>query len=235
MKKTCIALALAAAPFCSMASEANGIGYDYVQLDGLYEDADGYARFLYDEHDFSGKGARLSGSYAFTDHLFVTASAGRTKGSNDTFYAWYNYSNADETREGWSLGLGYNQSIGTKADWVSHVAYVNSTVEYDEVHCASTRSIGHINEGPFIIECNAFNDEVKLDGFNLSTGVRTRMSGKLTGDAYLGYEDYDKDHEGDFYAALGVGFEFNPTWSLQSGVRLNGDAQIWNLGVRASF
>ena len=39
VKKSLIALALVAAPFLANASEANGIGYTYAQLDYTHQDA----------------------------------------------------------------------------------------------------------------------------------------------------------------------------------------------------
>jgi hypothetical protein len=117
VKKSLFALALAAAPFLANASESNGIGYTYAQLDYLYQDADG----LYPN------GGVLSGSYSFNDNIFATASYGESK---DTVHHT-RYKN-----ESWSLGLGFNTAIGANADWVSQIAYVDSIRAHDSFwHC----------------------------------------------------------------------------------------------------
>ena len=107
VKKSLFALALAAAPFLANASESNGIGYDYAQLDYVYVDAN--SPYL--------NGGQLSGSYAFTDNLFATGSYGEA--SDKSFGDKYKV-------ESWSLGLGFNTAIGGNADWVSKIAYVDN-------------------------------------------------------------------------------------------------------------
>lgn len=167
--------------------------------------------------DFGGGeypwGLNLHGSYAFTDNVFATASIGRTKDNDVYGDAWEN------TNKSWSLGVGLNQAIGANADWVSQLAYVRTSHE-DEWNDAD-------GEG--------WTSRLRLRGYNVSTGVLGHVTDKLTANAYLGYEDYNHHYDGNFYADFGMGYAFNPTWSLQGGLKLNETAETYSVGVRASF
>jgi len=211
VKKLVIALALAAAPFCSFASESNGIGYTHVELGYAYEDMGG----------FYGNGFKLDGSYAFTDNFFVTGSYARTTDDASWTTGSVSY-DLDETMTKWTVGLGFNKSIGSRADWVSQLAYARWEDKVEDRVCTA-------------VDCVSYVGEDKLNGYNLSTGVRGRITDKVTANAYLGYEDYNHGYDGNFYADFAAGYSFNPTWSIQSGVRLASGAESWNLGVRASF
>lgn len=211
VKKIIIAVALAAAPFTSFASESNGIGYTNVELGYAYEDIGGYY----------GNGAKLSGSYAFTDNFFVTGTYARTTDDYSESYGSTSY-DVDQTVTHWTVGVGFNKSIGTRADWVSQLAYARFEDEDEERVCT-------------VNECTRYTYEGKINGYNLSTGVRGRITDKVTANAYLGYEDYNHGYDGNFYADFAAGYSFSPTWSIESGVRLSSGAESWNLGVRASF
>jgi len=200
MKKTLLTLALFAVPFVASASESNNIGYTHVQLDAVY--ADSYGVYPW--------GAKLSGSYAFTDKIFATASIGRIK-DNDIF----GDSDDEYTNKSWSLGVGFNQAIGDNADWVTQLAYVRTTEKEEWLGETFWRA--------------------RTSGYNVTTGVLGHVSANLTANAYLGYEDYNHNYEGDFYADFGMGYSFNPTWSLQAGLKLNESVETYSLGVRASF
>ena len=209
MKKSLLALALAAAPFLANASEANGIGYTYAQLDYTYQDADG--PYL--------NGVALSGSYAFTDNVFATASYGK---SSDTFNDFFYDARVKGKSEAWSLGVGFNSAIGSRADWVTQVAYSDNDM--------SVRLSGY--------GCDAFSDchdRVHLKGGKVSTGVLGRVTDQLTANAYLGYEDYDHGYEGGAFAEFGAVYSFNPTWGVHTGLTLAEDTQTYSVGVRASF
>lgn len=221
MKKTLLALALAAVPFVSSASESNGIGYNHVQLDYVYEDAYYY-----------GNGAAISGSYAFTDNFFVTGRYARTTDDVDSWLGDFDFSaydldirdvDVDLAVKNWSVGIGFNKAIGDRADWVSQLAYARKEVDADITVCGAG---GCVSDSGKVVD---------YSGYNLSTGVRGRVTDALSANAYLGYEDYNHHYDGDFYADFGLGYAFNPTWSLQTGVRLADSTQTWNLGVRASF
>ena len=201
MKKSLLVLALAAASFAASASESNNIGYTHVQLDAVYADTDG---------GVYPWGAKLSGSYAFTDNVFATASLGRVE-DNDAF----GDSDDEYTNKTWSLGIGFNNAIGANADWVSQLAYVRSHQKEEW------------NGAKF------WNEHA--NGYNLSTGVLGHVTDKLTANAYLGYEDYNHHYDGNFFADFGMGYAFNQTWSLQGGLKLAEGVDTYTVGVRASF
>jgi len=206
VKKSLIALALAAAPFLANASEANGIGYTYAQLDYTHQDAG--RPYL--------NGGTLSGSYAFNDNVFATASYGKT---SDSYNDWYLGARVRAKSEAWSLGVGFNTAIGSRADWVTQVAYVDNDVSARVHHDACP-------------DCDA---SVNFKGGKVSTGVLGRVTDQITANAYLGYEDYDHGYEGNYFADFGVVYAFNPTWGLHGGLTLADGNETCNLGVRASF
>jgi len=203
VKKTLFALALAAAPFLANASEANGIGYTHVQLDYLYQDGDG----IYPN------GGVLSGSYAFNDNVFATASYGENSDSR---------SHTRFQSENRSLGVGFNTAIGSRADWVSQIAYVDNDVSV-RVHDSFWNCAPHCKGG------------LNFKGGKISTGVMGRITDQLTANAYLGYEDYDHGYEGNAFADFGVVYSFNPTWGLHGGLTLAEGTDTYTVGVRASF
>lgn len=204
MKKSLFALALAVAPFTSFASESNGLGYSNVQLDYIHED--------------NRDGAGLSGSYALSDHFFVTGSYSRTEGSD----SWMGVK-SDTTREAWTLGLGFNTAIGQRTDWVSQLAYARHESSGHSASCnTQTQACGTL---PWSDHAN---------GYQLSTGVRGRLTNKLTANAYGGYESYD-GYSGNGFVDLNAGYNFTPTWSAEAGVRLTEDLTTAKLGIRASF
>ncbi|WP_342316386.1 outer membrane beta-barrel protein [Lysobacter sp. FW306-1B-D06B] len=207
MRKALTALVLAlAAPLAANASDSNGIGYTNVQLDYIYE------------YDFMD-GVGISGSYELTDNFFLAGSYAYTTDSEDVVgYA------ADTTHKSYTLGVGFNTPIGDRADWVSQLAFARHDVSGHDVSC-------YVAEPQ---NCRAERWSAHAKGYNLSTGVRGRITDKLTANAYAGYEDYS-GYEGNWYADLNVGYNFTKTWSAEAGVRLNEDAPTWRLGVRASF
>lgn len=202
MKKTMIALALAAASFAANASESNGIGYTYAQLDYTYQDAD-YAYF---------NGGVLSGSFAVNDNVFLTASYGK---AGDTVAGA-----AKLDSEDWSVGVGLNNAIGTKADWVTQVAYAHSEYEVRARGCTGMSGCSYSEN---------------LRGGKISTGVLGKVADRVTANAYLGYEDYNHGYEGGYFADFGAVYAFNDTWGMHGGLKLSDGAETYSLGVRASF
>lgn len=218
MKKTLIALVLAAmtAPLAASATESNGIGYTYAQLDYVYQGGSS-GPYL--------NGGQLSGSYAFTDNFFMTGSYAE---GEDTYYGTKYDSSV------WSLGAGYAMSIGSRADWVSQLSYVDQemTLKNRKGTCGSG------------IRCKWHEN---YRGAQLSSGIRGRVTDSLTLNGYLGYQDYDADHDwekeygydvdykGNFFADFGATYAFNKTWGLHAGLTLSQGTDTASLGVRASF
>ncbi len=205
MKNTLLALALTAmvAPLAAMASESNGIGYTYVQLDYVYNDASAYKA--------DSDGAVLSGSYGFTDNVFGFASYGEMDSKH-----------YDVDGKTWTLGAGFNQSIGTRADWVTKVALARTRASAsfcEDWTCDTTyREHDHANSAW------------------VSTGVLGRLTDRLSANAYLGYEDVEgNDHRGTVFGDFGAVYSFNPTWGLHGSVTVADGGTNYGVGVRASF
>jgi len=207
VKKSLIALALAASPFLANASESNGIGYTYAQLDYVYQDG---AQI----HGINAypNGFNLSGSYAFTDHVFGTASYGGTEDSR--YHAKYKNPN-------WSVGLGFNNAVGANADWVTQIDYVDSDarvrLDSDAWGCSDCR------------------ENRNYQGATIRTGVMDRVADGLTVNAYVGYEDYNHGYNGNLFADFGMVYAFNKTWGLHGGLKLSDGVDTYSVGVRASF
>ena len=210
MKKTLIAMALVAitAPIAAQASEANGIGYNYAQLDYVYTDNDA----------FDMDGGTLSGSYAFTDNFFMFGEYGEVKGDYDLNDFDYegpaSNVNLDAKDSHWSLGAGFNTPIGDRADWVTKVAYDRHTLK---------------------ASAYGFSSREHVDGGYITTGVMGRVTDKLTANAYLGYTDYNHGYEGNAFADFGAVYSFNKTWGLHGAAVLSDATETYSLGVRASF
>ena len=117
MKKILIAMALAAvaAPLAAQATDSNGIGYTYVQLD--------YVNVTGSGHDARADGASLSGSYQFANNFQVFGSYTDLRSptySSSDYASGYTYGTTDKFKDRpWSLGMGYAASIGSQPDWLS--------------------------------------------------------------------------------------------------------------------
>jgi hypothetical protein len=212
MKKSLITLALATliAPFAANATQENGIGYTYVQAD--------YVNVSQSGHGGVADGGMLSGSYGFANNFQVFGSYSALnydKISTD----WNGYRiSGDAKVKPWSLGFGYYASIGSRADWVTQVAY---THEKYSVH-------GCLDDT--CVRANA-SDNV----WAVNTGVMGRVTDKLTANAYLGYS-HGPNVQGNVYGDFGLVYAFDTTWALHGGVRVNNDSsETYSVGVRASF
>lgn len=210
MKKTVIALMLAtSAPLAAHASESNGLGYSNVQLE-------------YTHTGYSMDGVGVSGSYELSDNFFVTGRYARATDSE----TWMGLPN-DTKQKSWTLGIGFNAPIGPRADWVSQLAFERADVSGHNVTCYTA-----IESAPRTCRGESWSDRAR--GYSLSTGIRGRITEKVTANAYAGYEDYS-GYDGSWFADLGVGYNFTPTWSIEAGVRVTEYDEQWKLGVRVSF
>lgn len=187
MKRSLIALALVAAlPFAASAQDSkSGLNYNYVQ--------GGYVSTNTDAGDADGWG--LGGSVAVHPnvHLFGNYASQDVDGVNADF-------------DQWRVGVGYNRSFSSKADFVANVAYE----KYD------------------------LGGGADFDGYSIEGGVRAALAPKFEGYAVLGYED-GGDFDGDAYGRLGATVNFNKTWGLNADVKIaDGDTQ-WFVGPRISW
>jgi opacity protein-like surface antigen len=231
MKKILTAMALAAllAPLAAQATNSNGIGYTYVQLD--------YVNVTGSGHYAKADGALLSGSYQFADnfHVFGRYSDLRSpKYSSSDYAQGYTYGSTDTFKyRPWSLGMGYAASIGTQADWVTQVSYTHDRVSD---HYCDWVSSSHDSDR----SCGNVSTNGNLWAIN--TGVMGRVMNNLVANAYVGYSNgghYSRGGPGilgNVYADFGMVYSFNPTWALHGGLRVNNDGtENISVGVRASF
>lgn len=214
MKKLLLALALAAAaPLAAHASEDNGIGYTYAQLDYVNVNFSGNAGYA--------QGAQLSGSYGFANNYQVFGSYGsldvnRVSAYDPVFGHFYWHPKIKP----WTLGFGYNASIGSRADWVTQLSYQHA------------KNSNHMCLDDYCIRYNSSNNV-----WAISTGVMGRVTDSLTANAYIGYDKIANGHaDGQVFGQFGLVYSFTPMWALEGGVRVNNDAtDTFNIGVRASF
>lgn len=217
MKKTLLAMAFAAfiAPIAAQATESNGIGYTYVQLD--------YVNVSQSGHGAYADGASLSGSYQFANNFQVFGSYTDTsldKGYIDRQIGSYDGVHVSGKDRPWSLGFGYAASIGSRADWVTQIAYAHD--RYSLRGCFDGWG------------CERYRDSANI--WSVNTGVMGRVTDNLTANAYIGYSNGDEGVQGNVYGDFGLVYSFNPTWALHGGVHLNNNStQTYSVGVRASF
>ena len=231
MKKILTAMALAAliAPLAAQATDNNGIGYTYVQLD--------YVNVTGSGHYAKADGASLSGSYQFANnfHVFGSYSDLRSpKYSSSDYALGYTYGSSDKFKDRpWSLGMGYAASIGSQADWVTQVSYTHDHVSNH--YCDWVSSANYSDR-----RCGDVSTNGNLWAVN--TGVMGRVMNNLVANAYIGYSNGGRYSHGgpgilgNVYADFGLVYSFNPTWALHGGVRVNNDGtENISVGARASF
>lgn len=214
MKKTLIALALVAitAPIAVQATQSNGIGYTYVQLD--------YVNVSQSGHGAVSNGAMLSGSYGFADNFQVFGSYADQSFNRSFLDVDSNIYGASAKVQPWTLGFGYAASIGSRADWVTQLSDTYSRYSFH----GCTNGYG----------CESFRDSNNTWAIN--TGVMGRVTDSLTANAYVGYGNGGKNINGNIFADFGLVYSINPMWAIHGGVNVNNDSsETFSLGVRASF
>lgn len=208
VKKALLGLALLALSSTAVAAESNGIGYNYAQLDLVITEPS-------DRSLGHSDGGALTGSYAVTDDFFVFGGYGRSS------LQVSNEPRARAVAKDWSLGAGFNQPIGSRADWVTRVAYVYSDIN------TSTSSCG-------ITGCVNGSSSDYINGGFVSTGVLGQVTSALSANAYVGYQDC-QECDGNFFADFGAVYAFTPVWGVHGGLQISEGGETYSLGVRASF
>lgn len=215
MKKILLGLALVAltAPLAVQATESNGIGYTYVQMD--------YVNMSQSGHGFVADGGSLSGSYGFASHAmnFHVFGSYTDLRSDNNLVTGFDDVRLHVKERPWTLGVGLANSIGSRADWVTQVSYTHD--RYDLRLCWDSG-------------CVRGKDKSNIGA--VTTGVQGRVTDKLTANAYVGYSNGDEYVDGSVFGDFGMVYSFNKTWAAHGGIRLNNDStQTYALGVRASF
>lgn len=215
MKKTLLALAFTAivAPIAAQATESNGIGYTYLQLD--------YVNITQAGNAGVAQGGMLSGSYGFHDNFQMFGSYSSLNFNKVSAYdPVFGHFYWNPKVKPWSIGFGYAASIGSRADWVTQVAY-----QHD-------KNSNHMCLDDYCIRYNASNNF-----WTVNTGVMGRVTDKLTANAYIGYDHgTTSGGDGNLFGQFGLVYNFTPMWAVEGGVRVSNDTNdVVNVGVRASF
>ena len=108
------------------------------------------------------------------------------------------------------LGLGYRHGVSNTADFIAELSWINQS-----------------------IDAGAFG-EADGNGGRLSAGFRGVMAENFEGYAKANYTD-GGDFDGDFSGTLGAQVKFNKTWGVTGEAEFGSDANIYMLGLRASF
>jgi hypothetical protein len=212
MKKHLMALALVAfvAPIAAYATESNGIGYTYAQLD--------YVNVSQSGHGGVADGAALSGSYGFADNFHVFGSYTALDYNRYAEYSFGQSYSVHPKAKPWSLGFGYAASLGSRADWVTQLSYTHD--KYSTHACFND---------------TCWRDNESRNVWAVNTGVQGRVTDNLTANAYVGYS-HGPSVSGNVFGQFGLIYNFTKTWALEGGARLNNDStQTYNVGVRAYF
>jgi hypothetical protein len=135
----------------------------------------------------------------------------------DQFYGFGSYLRGSDTVSGTDvdvdqtqLGLGYRHGVSDSADFIGELSWINQGVDIE--------GLG--------------NDDAH--GGRLSAGFRGELANNFEGYVKANYTD-GGDFSGDFSGTLGAQVKFNPTWGVTGEAEFGGDADIYMLGVRASF
>jgi Ax21 family sulfation-dependent quorum factor len=108
------------------------------------------------------------------------------------------------------LGLGYRHGVSDSADFIAELSWLNDSVDIE-----------------------GFGD-ADANGGRLSAGFRGAMAENFEGYAKANYTD-GGDFDGDFSGTLGAQVKFNKTWGVTGEAEFGSDADIYMLGLRASF
>lgn len=114
MKKTLIAISLAATAGLSTSAIADDVRWNLVEL--------GYAQVDVDDTDIDAKGALISGSFLLNPNIFIAGSYSAT--SDDVFGLDVDVNQA-------SLGLGYRYPLANNIDAYGIVSYEDVELETD--------------------------------------------------------------------------------------------------------
>lgn len=212
---------------------ARDLNYTDIQLDyivqnvDLYQDNQVFENVVEDIDDGTGFG--LSGSYAFTQNMFVFGNYSNTE-------ADFTYTNdaGMRVREGediktMQLGLGYFAPLTRQMDFVGRLSYMD--VDYGELEFGETNN--DVNQFDDID--NAFRDltEDSSDGYSIDVGVNSQIVEWLEAGGGLRYTDLDS---GDDFGVFGnLLFEINPNMGVNVAVDFGDMVSFYSLGLRLSM
>ena len=135
----------------------------------------------------------------------------------DSFYGFGSYlrgsdevSGVDVDLDQTQLGLGYRHGVSESADFIGELSWINQGVDIEGL------------------------GDADASGGRLSAGFRGELARNFEGYAKANYTD-GGDFDGDFSGTLGAQVKFNPTWGVTGEAEFGSDADVYMLGLRASF
>ncbi|GAB2667097.1 hypothetical protein [Arenimonas aestuarii] len=111
--------------------------------------------------------------------------------------------------DGRELGLGYAHPLSERTDLFAEAAYRDMEVEVP-------------------------GGAIDSDGYRTSVGLRSGLTDRVEGLVKANYMDGD-NADGEFSGTVGGLVKLTPTWGITGDVTFGEDAEIYQLGVRASF
>ena len=170
----------------------------------------------------------IEGDYAWMsiddEDLDIDPSGFGIKGSVAVGEAWYlfgGYLQGDDSQDGidvdtaqTNVGIGWRHAISDKADFNGELSYVHQNVDVD---------FG-----------GGFSGDADGDGYRLSAGIRGEMAENFEGYAKANWTD-GSDFDGDFSGTIGAQVKFGGMWGITGEAEFGNDANIYMLGLRASF
>jgi len=219
MKRTLFALALAAA--LPMSAQASDLSYSYVELDYNQMDVDDGSL------DINPDGWGIKGSVSIADNWYLFG--GYMEG-NDTIEDLLDTDvppdgiadDVDVDMDQTQVGIGWRHPISDRADFNGELSYIHQTVDVGEniptnCGCGFTPNTGF-----------------DADGYRLSGGLRGELAENFEGYIKANWTD-GSDFDGDFSGTVGAQVKFGGMWGITGEAEFGNDANIYTLGVRASF
>jgi hypothetical protein len=226
MKRTLFALALAAA--LPMSAQASELSYSYVELDYGWMNVDDGPL------DIDPTGWGIKGSVSVSDSWYLF---GGYQQGNDTLD---NFVDTDSPPDGVAddvdvdmdqtqIGIGWRHAISDRADFDGELSYIHQTVDIGENIPLPAQPCG-CSGGPGFIPNSGFDS----DGYRLSGGLRGELAKNFEGWVKANWTD-GSDFSGDFSGTVGAQVKFGGMWGVTGEAEFGNDANIYTLGVRASF
>ena len=135
----------------------------------------------------------------------------------ESFYGFGSYLRGDDAVSGidvdldqTQLGLGYRHAVSDSADFIGELSWINQSVDVEGL------------------------GDADANGGRVSAGFRGELAKNFEGYAKANYTD-GGDFDGDFSGTLGAQVKFNPTWGITGEAEFGSDADVYMLGLRASF
>lgn len=215
MRKILFLSCLLSLPFTSFAHDFN---YNYIE-GGWRTDTIGLSN---KGKRINGYGGYLSGSWEFTDSVYLFSNLTYTTKSFHTKNPVVTH-HEKKTIALPEIGLGLHRSMND-FDLLTEVSYVFS---HEKINENDTTTQGNMTLSSHESSTNGV--------FRLLAGMRAHLLPQMDGWVKAGYMDGGNHYDNHFFGVLGSQFHFNNMWSLIAQVELDHQSTHWNIGARAQF